>query len=393
MAGLNREFDAIEADPRAFDERVKQKWLEDYSSSVNNGPEEAYPGVRLTPAMRDSIKKRGFSMFVNQSRSGLPAAFMNLVDLGPDAIQALETVPSKVSGHMSTKGGGAFADVLPYDVKEDYFNASPLKDSPFQEGRTQPGYGVYKTDEGGLESNPMGTRLFRHPSIKDLEGQAAFDSLMLAQNAAPSLYESAGVKGAFDMDVGDVRVGLGRRANFDEVSALAQNLPGGAYGLVDMSGRSGDLRFLGDADTLDTGAIMARMKELGMDPMRPNLEHRSSVYPDFKDAWAAEPGSGAVTRQAMAAFNDMTPERLALLDTPKQRMRVSEQNELDQRLMSKYGLRGREDLINLRDIYFRQGMDGLKAALARGGELPSNEWVAALIPALMQDAEFSDHGA
>jgi len=401
ISGLNKAFDEIDADPRSVRDAATKEWKQKQLESSHSGygrrseasKVEPTRGIRLTKELRDSILKYGFPMFANQSRAALPGAFANLVDLGPSAFQALETAPSKLSRHMETPEGVAFADAQPYSVKEDHFNRSPLIESPFQEGRTQPGYGVYATEEGGLESNPMGSRFFNHPSVKDLEGQAAFDSMMLAQNEIGGIYDRPNVPGTDPLGVEDVRVGLGRRANFDEVSGLAQNLPGGAFGLIDQSGRGTGLRFIGEPGQMDTAAIMARMKELGMDPMRPESSVGSSVMPSFKNEWAQPEGSGAVTAKAFDYIDQMSPEMRARLDTPKQRMRVSQQNEMEQQIMSQLGLRGRQDLIHLRDIYFRQGLEGLKAALARGGELPSNEAIAALIPALMQDAEMSDHGA
>lgn len=170
-----------------------------------------------------------------------------------------------------------------------------------------------------------------------------------------------------------------------QMQGLGKSPPGGAYAVIDDTTR-GPVRFLG-GDDLSSADIMARMRAERIPASISGEGIGASNYPDLSSDWAAGPGSGRVTQKMLGAFDQATPGTQKALDSWEMRQRARAENMHNRAIANRYGLTTREDLMRMREIYGREGFDGLRAALARGDALPSNADVAGLVALLTQHEE------
>ena len=94
---------------------------------------------------------------------------------------------------------------------------------------------------------------------------------------------------------------------------------------------------------------------------RPHRAKLASVYAGYEDLWGKE--SGAVTRAMFEHLDEAPPAVLARLDQdPKVRARVLEKMAVD----AQSGAPVNEAVQNVREIYGRGGLVGLRKALKTG---------------------------
>lgn len=316
-------------------------------------------------AVRDAWLMGQMPLYANQARAAAPAIMSNV-----ESLQARELAPSVASGHM-----GGFTD-LPYDVKAGFQTSSPLSmPDPWQTGPSMTGVGAYKGATGVLETNPVTTTPYRL-TPEDMNAANLYYATMGVQDAVPSS-TSARWSGPGVDPVRYVDVTTSDPLSVAQMSRLGENPPGGAFAVIDDSKR-GATRFLG-GDDISSADIMARMREEKI-PASMREGEGTNLYTTAP--WDAEPGSGAVTSKFVGAFDSASPGMQRTLNSYDRRMTAKLQDLKDKGFADKYGLTTREDVSRMRDVYFKEGIDGLRAALARGDALPSNADVAGIVAVL-----------
>jgi hypothetical protein len=160
---------------------------------------------------------------------------------------------------------------------------------------------------------------------------------------------------------------------------------GSRYGLEDVvdtgQGMTMTTFYGGPPPGAETGKALKGDLGQGIRDIVPDAEPRrafvDSGYKDYREAWEAPQGSGAVTRQMLDYIEQSgAPNALERLDTPEFRARAKERMEADYEYAARTGQPVREDLQNLRRVIFERGPKALEAALGR------KEFLAA-IPAVL----------
>jgi hypothetical protein len=327
-------------------------------------------GISNEKMLSDVINGRS-ALYANQARAAAPAVLAN-----QGSLQAREVIPYAGSGHLS----GA-AD-LPYDVKLDYTKGSPFATmmDPMQTGPTMHGAGAYKRPDGGIETNPVMTTPYSL-GAEDLNALQGYHNTMGVQGGTPT--SSRGVV-PDTYPASWVEAQTQGPVSVEQMQRLGSEPPGGAFAVVDDSSRGG-VRFLGDS--LDTAAIQERMRSEGI-PATYSEGAGSSVYNAYEPFWdKSTPGSGVVTRRFLEDFDAATPGTQRAINGPDMRITPALQNLKDRGLAERYGLTTRDDVMRMRSIFYRDGVDGLRAALARGEALPSNADIAAIAAVLSDHQE------
>lgn len=321
-------------------------------------------------AARPTQSPGALAIFANDAKAGAPGVLV-----GQQATQAREWVPSRASGHLEG------VQDMPYIAKESMTQRSPfMKPDPAQSGPSLRGVGAYE-GSGGLETNPMRATPY-NATPEDVNAIGSYYGGMMAQDAVPSSWPKAGIEGPNTFPANYADIATSDPLSIPQMQSLGGKPPGGAFAVIDDSKR-GTVRYLG-GDDLSSSDIVSRMADEGA-PGRVSAEGvGSSNYPDFSDAWKAEPGSGQVTRQMLDAMDQATPGTRGAFDSFEMRQRARAANMQDFAIAERYGLKTRDDLMRMREIYGKEGFEGLRAALARGDALPSNADVAGIVSLITQ---------
>lgn len=322
--------------------------------------------------VRDAWLMGQMPLYANQARAGAPAIMSNI-----EGLQAREWVPSRGSGHLSGVQDMPFGDKLAMSRRSPFMAPDAV-----QSGPSFKGVGAYE-GAGGLETNPVITTPY-NALPEDVNAIGSYYAAMLGQDAVPTSWPGA-VTGPNTTPARFVDVRTSDPLAISQMESLGKKPPGGAYAVIDDTTR-GDVRFLGGED-MSTADIMARMREERIPASVSGEGIGVSNYPDMAGGWAQPPGSGQVTRQMLDAMDQATPATRGAFDSFEMRQRALAENMHNKMLAERYGLTTRADLMRMREIYGKEGFEGLRAALARGDALPSNADVAGIAAFLTQHEE------
>lgn len=354
---------------------------------------------RLTPEELKLVRGTAGRLdeLMNQrSREAFSRSFWNQ-DEQPERLPVFgtfETTPYADSGHLP-----GFLSLAP---SEQTTAASRLA-SPFRnfaerdvlhEALGLPGIetrkatGLWSPPGGGFEVNPAFSAGVELPITKAGELRTVDANKLRAAEAARGFMTAQGgsaYSGMLPGGEGGFYIPLAKKADPNAMRQAGEVANMGDFFLADTGA---GVNVLPGGGTIGEDALVGLRRAFAQTHDKPGLEapytelpaivpgKPISGYVDFTDAWKAEPGSGAATRQMLEALDVLPGNQQRALGAAMQRP-AGDLFDLYRNLEKGKGLPVREDLMNALQILRTQGLEGLRAALGRG------EFLASLGPLLM----------